>query len=67
MTWWPSPTPGGATILGKAVWAATRIATLGEKQSGTGWRRVRRAQLRAFRSYYQYPPKGQRPREYTVP
>ncbi|MDB5848019.1 MAG: alpha-2-macroglobulin, partial [Rhodoferax sp.] len=60
------PIPGGATILGSGLGRDSQIATTGEKQSGAGWPAFEERSFEAFRSYYQFVPKGVLKMEYTV-
>jgi uncharacterized protein YfaS (alpha-2-macroglobulin family) len=68
MTWVAitDPIPGGATILGSGLGRDSQIATQGEKRSGTGWPAFEERSFEAFRSYYEYLPKGVLKMEYTV-
>lgn len=68
MTWVAitDPIPGGATILGSGLGRDSQIATQGEKRSGTGWPAFEERSFEAFRSYYEYLPKGVVKMEYTV-
>ena len=68
MTWVviTDPIPGGATILGSGLGRDSQIATTGEKKSGAGWPAFEERSFEAFRSYYQYVPKGVLKMEYTV-
>ncbi len=68
MTWVviSDPVPGGATILGSGLGRDSQIATQGEKKSGAGWPAFEERSFEAFRSYYQYLPKGVVKMEYTV-
>jgi uncharacterized protein YfaS (alpha-2-macroglobulin family) len=61
------PIPGGATILGSGLGRDSAIATQGEKaRSGAGWPAFEERSFEAFRSYYEYLPKGTVKMEYTV-
>ena len=60
------PIPAGASILGSGLGRDSQIATTGEKQSGAGWPAFEERSFEAFRSYYQYLPKGVLKMEYTV-
>ncbi len=60
------PVPGGATILGSGLGRDSAIATQGEKQSGDGWPAFEERSFEAFRSYYQFLPKGVVKMEYTL-
>jgi uncharacterized protein YfaS (alpha-2-macroglobulin family) len=68
MTWVVinDPVPGGATILGSGLGRDSQIATQGEKRSGTGWPAFEERSFEAFRSYYDYLPKGTVRMEYTL-
>ncbi len=68
MTWVviSDPVPGGATILGSGLGRDSQIATSGEKKSGAGWPAFEERSFEAFRSYYEYLPKGVVKMEYTV-
>jgi alpha-2-macroglobulin len=68
MTWVviSDPVPGGATILGSGLGRDSEIATSGEKKSGSGWPAFEERSFEAFRSYYEYLPKGVVKMEYTV-
>ncbi|MBC7435156.1 MAG: alpha-2-macroglobulin [Bdellovibrionales bacterium] len=69
MTWVviTDPIPGGATILGGGLGRDSQIATSGEKsQSGNAWPAFEERSFEAYRSYYEYVPKGIIKMEYTV-
>ncbi|MDP1888687.1 alpha-2-macroglobulin, partial [Polaromonas sp.] len=68
MTWVviSDPVPGGATILGSGLGRDSQIATTGEKTAGAGWPAFEERSFEAFRSYYEYLPKGVVKMEYTV-
>ncbi|RZL88637.1 MAG: alpha-2-macroglobulin [Variovorax sp.] len=68
MTWVAitDPIPGGATILGGGLGRDSQIATQGEKRSGAGWPAFEERSFEAFRSYYEYLPKGVVKMEYTM-
>ena len=68
MTWAAStdPVPGRATILGSGLGRDSEIATQGEKKTGSGWPAFEERSFEAFRSYYEYLPKGVVKMEYTV-
>ncbi len=68
MTWVAitDPIPGGATILGSGLGRDSEIATKGEKKSGSGYAAFEERSFEAFRSYYEYLPKGVVKMEYTV-
>ncbi|MDP3822178.1 MAG: MG2 domain-containing protein [Burkholderiales bacterium] len=68
MTWVvvSDPVPGGATILGSGLGRDSNIATGGERRSGTSWPAFEERSFEAFRSYYEYLPRGKHVIEYTV-
>ena len=68
MTWVAitDPIPAGATILGSGLGRDSQIATQGEKRSGAGWPAFEERSFEAFRSYYEYLPKGVVKMEYTL-
>jgi uncharacterized protein YfaS (alpha-2-macroglobulin family) len=68
MTWVAvtDPVPAGATILGSGLGRDSEITTQGEKRSGYGWPAFEERAFEAFRSYYEYLPKGTVKMEYTV-
>lgn len=68
MTWvaLTDPIPGGATILGSGLGRDSEIATQGEKRSGSAWAAFEERSFEAYRSYYEYLPKGTIKAEYTV-
>jgi hypothetical protein len=68
MTWVAitDPIPAGATILGSGLGRDSSIDTQGEKQTGYGWPAFEERSFEAFRSYYEYLPKGVVKMQYTV-
>ena len=63
------PIPGGATILGSAgtgLGRDSQIATSGEKKTGAGWPAFEERSFEAYRSYYEFLPKGVVKIDYTV-
>lgn len=68
MTWVvvSDPVPGGATILGSGLGRDSAIATSAEKRSGSAWPAFEERSFEAFRSYYEYLPRGKHVIEYTV-
>ena len=68
MTWVAitDPVPSGATILGSGLGRDSQIATQGERRSGAAWPAYEERSFEAFRSYYEYLPKGTVRMEYTV-
>ena len=68
MTWVvvSDPVPGGATILGSGLGRDSQIATRTEKRSGTAWPAFEERGFEAFRSYFDYLPRGKHVIEYTI-
>ena len=68
MTWVvvSDPVPGGATILGSGLGRDSAIATRTERSAGGAWAAFEERSFEAFRSYYQYLPRGKHVVEYTV-
>ena len=60
------PVPGGATILGSGLGRDSEIAMQGEKREGDGWVAFEERSFEAFRSYYQFMPKGTVKMAYTL-
>lgn len=68
MTWVvvSDPVPGGATILGSGLGRDSQIATRGERKEGSGWLAYEERAFEAYRSYYEYLPRGKHVVEYSV-
>jgi hypothetical protein len=68
MTWVvvDDPIPASATILGSGLGRDSRIATSGERQRGWVWPAYQERAFDAFRSYFEFVPKGKWSVEYTV-
>ena len=68
MTWvvLSDPVPGGATLLGSGLGRDSSIATSTERSSQTAWPAFEERSFEAFRSYYEYLPRGKHVVEYTV-
>lgn len=68
MTWVvvSDPVPGGATILGSGLGRDSALATRGERPAGRAWAAFEERGFEAFRSYYEYMPRGKTVVEYTV-
>ncbi len=69
MTWVviSDPIPGGATILGGGLGRDSQIATSGQSSpTGNAWPAFEERSFEAFRSYYEYVPKGVSQVAYTV-
>ncbi|MBP7566381.1 MAG: alpha-2-macroglobulin, partial [Burkholderiaceae bacterium] len=61
------PVPGGATVLGSGLGRDSQIATRGEQRDrGVAWPAFEERGFEAFRTYYEYLPKGRAKIEYTV-
>ncbi len=60
------PVPGGATLLGSGLGRDSALATRGEKREGRGWLAYEERSFEAFRSYYEYLPRGRLVVEYSV-
>ena len=68
MTWVAvnDPIPAGAAILGSGLGRDSVLAAMGEEQKGWLWPAFEERSFEAFRSYYEYVPKGSFTVEYTV-
>jgi hypothetical protein len=68
MTWVvvSDPVPGGATLLGSGLGRDSAIATRGEKKEGSAWAAYEERSFEAFRSYFEYLPRGRHVIEYTL-
>jgi uncharacterized protein YfaS (alpha-2-macroglobulin family) len=68
MTWVvvSDPVPAGATILGSGLGRDSKLLTTGEKRSGWAWPAFTERTHEAFRTYYEFVPKGKWSVEYTV-
>jgi uncharacterized protein YfaS (alpha-2-macroglobulin family) len=68
MTWVvvDDPIPGGASVLGSGLGRDSALSTQGEKTEGWVWPTFQERSFEAFRSYYEYVPKGSFTVEYTV-
>ena len=68
MTWvvLSDPVPGGATILGSGLGRDSAIATRNERKEGSAWSAYEERSFEAFRSYYEFMPRGKHVMEYTV-
>jgi len=60
------PIPGGATLLGSGLGRDSAISTGGERPSGSAWLAYEERSFEAFRSYYEYVPKGKFTISYTI-
>jgi hypothetical protein len=60
------PIPTGATILGSGLGRDSEILTRGEEKKGWVWPAFEERSFEAFRSYYEYVPKGKWTVEYTI-
>jgi uncharacterized protein YfaS (alpha-2-macroglobulin family) len=68
MTWVvvSDPVPTGATILGSGLGRDSAQATRTEKQPGRAWPAYEERSFEAFRSYFEFLPKGRNIVEYTL-
>ncbi|MES2075280.1 MAG: MG2 domain-containing protein [Pseudomonadota bacterium] len=68
MTWVvvDDPIPASASVLGTGLGRDSTIATSGERQRGWVWPAFQERTFEAFRSYYEFVPKGKWSVEYTV-
>jgi len=60
------PVPGGASILGSGLGRDSLIATQGERANGAAWPAFEERSQEAYRSYYEFLPKGVTRMQYTV-
>jgi uncharacterized protein YfaS (alpha-2-macroglobulin family) len=60
------PIPAGSTILGSGLGRDSEILTRGEERKGWIWPAFEERSFEAFRSYYEYVPKGKWTVEYTI-
>ena len=60
------PVPAGATILGNGLGRDSEIATQDEKRKGYAWAALEERSFEAYRSYFEYLPKGVVTLEYTL-
>ena len=60
------PVPAGSTILGSGLGRDSEILTRGEERKGRVWPAYEERSFEAFRSYYEYVPKGKWTVEYTI-
>ncbi|MBA4371703.1 MAG: alpha-2-macroglobulin [Thermodesulfovibrio sp.] len=68
MTWvvLNDPIPAGSMILGTGLGRDSQIMTTGEQHSRSVWPAFEERSFEAFRSYYEFVPKGSWTAEYTV-
>ena len=68
MTWVvvTDPIPAGASLLGSGLGRDSAIATKDERPSGSAWLAYEERSFEAFRSYYEYVPKGKFTISYTI-
>lgn len=68
MTWVvvDDPIPAGGTIFGAGLGRDSSIATEGERRKGWVWPAFEERSFEAFRSYYEFVPKGKWTVEYTI-
>ena len=60
------PIPAGASVLGSGLGRDAQLATAGERQRGWVWPAFQERTHAAFRSYFEFVPKGKWSVEYTV-
>ncbi len=68
MTWVivDDPIPAGAAILGSGLGRDSQLLTRGEKREGWVWPAFEERSFEAFRSYFEFVPKGNWVIEYTL-
>jgi uncharacterized protein YfaS (alpha-2-macroglobulin family) len=68
MTWVVAsdPVPGGATILGSGLGRDSILATRGERRKGSAWAAYEERTFEAWRSYFEFLPRGKHVVEYTL-
>ena len=68
MTWVvvDDPIPASASVLGTGLGKDSQLLTAGEKSKGWVWPAFQERTFEAFRSYYEFVPKGKWSVEYTV-
>lgn len=68
MTWVvvSDPIPAGSTLLGSGLGRDSAIATRTERREGSAWPAYEERSFEAFRSYYEFMPRGRHVVEYTV-
>lgn len=68
MTWVvvSDPIPAGSSILGTGLGRDSQLLTAGEKRGGWVWPAFEERSFEAFRSYYEFVPKGGWTVEYTI-
>ena len=60
------PIPAGATVLGTGLGRDSAIATRGERRAGSAWPAFEERAATAFRSYFEFMPRGRHVVEYTL-
>jgi alpha-2-macroglobulin len=60
------PVPGGATLLGSGLGRDSAIATRGETREGSAWPAFEERAADAFRSYFDFLPRGRHVIEYSL-
>ena len=60
------PVPAGATLLGAELGRDSAIATRGEQRSGSAWLAFEERGVEAWRSYFEWLPRGRHVVEYTL-
>jgi uncharacterized protein YfaS (alpha-2-macroglobulin family) len=60
------PVPGGATLLGSGLGRDSVIAARGETREGSAWPAFEERATDAFRSYFEFLPRGRHVIEYSL-
>ena len=60
------PVPAGATVLGTGLARDSALATRGERRAGSAWPAFEERAATAFRSYFEFMPRGRHVVEYTL-
>jgi hypothetical protein len=60
------PVPAGATVLGTGLARDSALATRGERRAGSAWPAFEERATTAFRSYFEFMPRGRHVVEYTL-
>jgi hypothetical protein len=60
------PVPAGATLLGSGSGRDSALAVRGERREGSAWPAFEERGLEAFRSYFEFMPRGRQVLEYSL-
>lgn len=60
------PVPAGATVLGTGLARDSALSTRGERRAGSAWPAFEERATTAFRSYFEFMPRGRHVVEYTL-